>query len=423
LDNEAEICKAVVRARVRLILDEPYLAAAIAQFPIVDASDSSWCDTMATDGYRIYYNRSFAESLSASDVEFVLAHEVSHCVLGHIERRGERHPGLWNIAIDLATNLILGSCGLTVPKSALYDKKYADLTAEDIYAELKKDPGAAIKKLGLEGRFPDLETTDKNNGRDGKPPSSNDPSGGDGKSGSSGLRLFDQHIEMPPEGMSDQLARPVDSELREMRRDLLKPITDHLKSQGTLPGCWDETVKMAGEEPFPWREVLSRFMTGLRHDDYRWFPPNKKHVWRGLYLPSIGTPAPHHVAVAVDTSGSMRTRELSSILGFLDSLRKAHNAELTVIQCDAWVQDDITYEPWDDPDFKCFKFHGRGGTDFRPVFQLLQKKASAGTRFDCLIFFTDGYGPFPTQPPEFPVMWIYYGNTLRPPFGEVLKIV
>jgi predicted metal-dependent peptidase len=423
LDNESEICKAVIRARVRLILDEPYLAAAISQFPIVDASDSPWCKTMATDGYRIYYNRSFAESLSASDAKFVLAHEVSHCVLGHIERRGGRHPELWNIAIDLATNLILSSCGLTVPESALYDKQYAKLTAEEIYSVLKTNPGSAIQMLGLEGRFPEFEKTSKKKENDGTAPSSKNKSERDDQSGAGGLRLFDQHIEIPPEGMSNQSARPVDSELREMRRDLIKPVTDHLKLRGTQPGHWGETVRMAGEEPFPWRELLSRFMTGMQHDDYRWFPPNKKHVWRGLYLPSIGAPAPHHVAVAVDTSGSMQTRELSSILGFLDSLRKAHNAALTVIQCDARIQDDITYEPWDEPNFKSFKFRGRGGTDFQPVFRLLQNKARAGTRFDCLIFFTDGYGLFPKQPPEFPVMWIFYGNTFQPPFGDVLKVV
>jgi len=413
LDETNEICKAVVRARVRLILDEPYLAAAIAQYPIVDASDTSWCDTMATDGYRIYYNRSFAESLSASDVKFVLAHEVCHCVLGHIDRKEDRHPGLWNIAIDLATNFMLGVFGLNVPKSALYDPQYADLTAEEIYTLLKKDPGGNIKRLGLEGRFPDLE----GKGKTGSDHSVSNEGGGDG-----GLKLFDHHLEAPPEGM-DGSNRPVDSELREMRRDLLKPITDHLKSRGTIPGCWGETVRMAGEESFPWREVLSRFMTGLRHDDYRWSPPNKKHIWRGLYLPSIGTPAPHHIAVAVDTSGSMSSHSLGSILSFLDSLRKAHNSSLSVIQCDANIQDDKTYEPWDDPDFENFKFYGRGGTDFQPVFKLLHKKAQAGMRFDCLIFFTDGYGPFPERPPEFPVLWVFYGNNFTPPFGEVLKVV
>ena len=37
----------------------------------------------------------------------VLAHEVLHNVLGHIERRRERNLVKWNIAIDHATNLLL----------------------------------------------------------------------------------------------------------------------------------------------------------------------------------------------------------------------------------------------------------------------------------------------------------------------------
>ena len=414
---DREIFKPVAKARIRLLLDEPYLAAAVAQFPIVDATESPWCDTMATDGFRIYYDRTFCESLSDSDAIFILAHEVFHCVLGHIERRGNRKPSLWNIAIDLATNYMLGAFGLKVPKSALHDKQYADMTAEEIYKKLAKDPDQAVRSLGLEHRFPDLLS-----GK-GKRGQSSAPGNGIREEGQSGGKaLIDQHLEIPPEGFAEQ-GRPVDSELREMRRDLLKPMTDHLKSRGTTPGCWGETVKASGVPPLPWQEILSRFMTGLRHDDYRWSPPNKKHVWRGLYLPSIGTPAPNHIAVAVDTSGSMGHHELGSILGYLDSLRRAHNSSLTLIQCDYILQETETFEPWDEPDFTTYKFRGRGGTAFEPVFEFLNEGIMEGARYDCLIYFTDGIAPFPDIAPEYPVLWVFYGNTFQPPFGVVLKVV
>ena len=417
MGSSSEIFQPVAKARIKLLLDEPYLAAAVAQFPIVDATDSPWCDTMATDGFRIYYDRTFCETLSDSDAKFILAHEVFHCVLGHIERRGDRNPSLWNIAIDLATNYMLGAFGLKVPKSALYDEQYADQTAEEIYKELVKDPDSAVHSLGLEQRFPDLLS-----GK-GKKGASSSPAAGKSGTGTDDRRiLIDQHLETPPEGFGEH-GRPVDSELREMRRDLLKPMTEHLKSRGVTPGCWAETVQAAGVAPLPWQEVLSRFMTGLRHDDYRWSPPNKKHVWRGLYLPSIGTPAPNHIAVAVDTSGSMGHQELGSILGYLDSLRRAHNSSLTLIQCDYVLQKTETFEAWDEPDFSSYKFRGRGGTAFEPVFKFLNEGIMEGTRYDCLIYFTDGIAPFPDISPEYPVLWVFYGNNFRPPFGEVLKIV
>lgn len=411
-------CQPVVKARIKLILDEPYLAAAVAQFPMVDATDDGWCDTMATDGYRIYYNRTFCESISASDVQFVLAHEICHCIFGHIERLGDRNRELWNVATDLATNFMLGEFGMPVPKNALISDKYKDQTAEDIYDSLRKESRKTLVELGL------IPAGGKASGKGSKRKMVvSTESSSTGNSGRSTLWRFDNHLTEKPPTVVSSSTIPVDSELRDLRRGLIKPIENKLKSFGKLPGWWDETVKMAGGEEIAWREVLSRFMTGISHDDYRWFPPNKKHIWRKIYLPSIGSPAPHNIVAAVDTSGSMGTQELSSVLFYLDSLRRSHNATLTVIECDTKIQRVRDYEAWDEANFSTFKFAGRGGTDFRPVFDLVQKNQSKGKRYDCLIFLTDAMGPFPIRPPDYPVMWIIYGRHFTPPFGEVLRVL
>jgi len=418
LSDRAAICQAVVKARIKLILDEPYLAAAVAQFPMVDATDDGWCETMATDGYRIYYNRGFCESISASDVKFVLAHEICHCIFGHIERLGDRDRELWNVATDLATNFMLGEFGLPVPKNALFSDEYKNHTAEDIYDSLRKKSRKTLIEIGIISEAGKGAAKGSKSGKAGSKEGST--SAGTGRPT---LWRFDGHLtEQPPTAVSSSTI-PVDSELRDLRRGLIKPIENKLKSRGKLPGWWDETVKMAGGEEIPWREVLSRFMTGISHDDYRWYPPNKKHIWRKIYLPSIGSPAPHNIVAAVDTSGSMGTRELSSVLFYLDSLRRSHNATLTLIECDSKIQRVRDFEAWDEANFTSFKFAGRGGTDFRPVFELVKKQQSQGKRFDCLIFLTDAMGPFPDRPPDYPVMWIIYGKSFTAPFGEVLRVL
>ena len=38
----------ILQARIRLMLQEPYLASAIARFPLINAAESDWCETMAT---------------------------------------------------------------------------------------------------------------------------------------------------------------------------------------------------------------------------------------------------------------------------------------------------------------------------------------------------------------------------------------
>jgi len=72
-----------------------------------------------------------------------------HCALGHQCRRGEREPGLWNVAADLAINPILIGNGFTLPAGALIDPVFANLSAEEICARLLRrstEGGAAPKQ-------------------------------------------------------------------------------------------------------------------------------------------------------------------------------------------------------------------------------------------------------------------------------------
>jgi predicted metal-dependent peptidase len=42
-----------------------------------------------------------------------------------------------------------------------------------------------------------------------------------------------------------------------------------------------------------------------------------------------------------------------------------------------------------------------------------------------LVFFTDGYGLFPPQEPDYPVLWVLTPNSIeieRVPFGRVTKL-
>lgn len=59
---------------------------------------------------------------------------------------------------------------------------------------------------------------------------------------------------------------------------------------------------------------------------------------------------------------------------------------ITVIECDAAVQQSYDYKGKMNPDVK-----GYGGTDFDPVFEFITK----GPKVDGCIYLTDGFGPTP----------------------------
>ncbi len=388
-------------ARLQLMLNEPFLAAAIARFPLMDATRTGWCDKMATDGYYIYVNVTFAESLSAEELEFVFAHEVLHCLLGHMDRRGSRDRERWNVAADLATNGLLVEAGMVMPGQGLYDRMYRGMTAEEIYEHLGSDSAPHHLRVAVET----------------------------GTAGGDLTGAWDRHVE-PNDVFGATLRQsdfPSQEERRRLRREM---VTEISRLPGTVPGLFASEVRAATEATIPWEQLLARFINGLRRSDYRMFPPSKKHVWRGIYLPALGKPGPEHLVVAVDTSGSMSDKLLGRILAEIDRLRSAGECTLTLVQCDAVIQQVERFEPYEQASWELggqpsYEFRGRGGTDLTPPFTWVEEEhRTRGMALDALIYLTDGFGPVNAADPPYPVLWCLPETGIRPAqFGAVLRIL
>ena len=377
----------IVRARLQIVLDHTFMASAIARLPI-EPMPSAIRALAATDGYHVFVDTERLPQESPSTIRFILLHEVMHVVLGHIDRRGERRPREWALAVDHAVNLLLEGCGFTPPEHAVCDRRFRSMTAEAIYDALLP------KGQSAEARAPETHTE--------------------------GLGHPEAHLDPADPRLAGASAHPMPApvERRRLRKNLLAPMKCKLAGIGA--GASSEEIEAAESEQVPWRELLAQFVTGLRQTDYRLFPFNKKHLWRGLYLPSVGEPGPEHIALAVDTSGSMDERALSLVLGELEQLRHAAPCRITLIQCDYEVQSVDAYGahdplPHHNP-ARSFRFTGRGGTRFEPVFDRIAHpdfQADHG-RPDALVFYTDGYGDFPDEAPDYPVLWLITKLKIHP---------
>lgn len=101
--------------------------------------------TAATDGRSLYYNPEYVNSFkNSAELLFVYCHELMHNSLLHFDRMGTRNPKMWNYATDYAINYIIRDIG-KMPTNILYDEKYAEMTAEQIYDILSKDKEARKK--------------------------------------------------------------------------------------------------------------------------------------------------------------------------------------------------------------------------------------------------------------------------------------
>jgi predicted metal-dependent peptidase len=377
------------------MLTQPYLASAVARLPLREVAPEL-CETMATDGYHIFVNASFVEKLAEEEIQFVLAHELLHCLLGHIDRRGDRGAWRWNAAVDFATNGLLVELGWTMPDAAegIYEKRFRGMTAEAIYDELPEGLG-----------FP--------------------PSFGG----------FDLHLSpSSPLSLSHGTGIPSADERRRLRLGLASALRSHLP--GNAAGFFEDEIRAAASSEVPWPQLLARFVGGLRRSDFRWMPFNRKHLWRGYYLPSVDVPGPEHLVVAVDTSGSMSCALLAQVACEIDALRSAGECRVTLVQSDVEVQKVESFDPWERLEIgrkgqagqasPAARFHGRGGTDLRAPFAWLAAEDRAGRLMpppDAMVVVTDGFGPMPEAPPPCPVLWLLAKHGVpEVPFGAVARL-
>lgn len=148
------------KAKVKMILKHPFFA--VLALHLQEREAGKELPTTATDGKSLFVNAEWAKKLDDDEKLFVLGHEVLHCALGHLWRRGTRDPQRWNMAADYAINLILQKSGLKAPKDCLLDAKYEDMSAEEIYDKMPKD---------MKGKKPLCVFLKGNGGGEGSPDS------------------------------------------------------------------------------------------------------------------------------------------------------------------------------------------------------------------------------------------------------------
>ena len=121
--TDAQVREKLVTARIALLLKAPFFGNLATRLKLVNADD--WCPTAATDGRTFYYNSEFINKMPSKQVEFLMGHEVLHCVYDHMGRRGERDARVWNIADDYCVNqdLLDQRIGEKIPVG-LFDTKY-----------------------------------------------------------------------------------------------------------------------------------------------------------------------------------------------------------------------------------------------------------------------------------------------------------
>ena len=120
--------------------------------------------------------------------------------------------------------------------------------------------------------------------------------------------------------------------------------------------------------------------------------------------------------IAIDTSGSVAGEIVQKFVQKTYNILKSTESFFTkinlhIIQCDTKIQEDIKITSQEDFDnyLKTMRIYGLGGTDFRPVFEHVDKLINEKefSNLKGLIYFTDGIGFFPKQRPKYEAAFVF----------------
>jgi predicted metal-dependent peptidase len=364
--------KKIEKARARMLLKHPFFATLTLSCPLeVDNN----IPTAATDMRKIIYNEQFIEDLKVDVVEFVIAHEVAHVMFKHGLRRNGRNPKMWNVACDYAINYILHESGFEIWDQCLFDKKYAGMSAEQIYDLLEKEYGG---KGGKEG------------GNDGLP--------SDG--------LGDDLTEGEP--LSPEERAVVDRQIEQR----IAQAASVARMAGKLSGGLERFVNEILNPAVPWQDLLREYMTRVVHDDESWSRRNRRFT--NVFLPSKHNVKMGEVVIIGDTSGSITNAELARIGSEAASLAESVKPEsIRLVWADTEVAGEQVFDTYDTivPEPK-----GGGGTDMRvPLAHVEQYDPQV------VILVTDGYTPWPEVEPNYPLI-VCCTTNVEVPIGQVVRI-
>jgi predicted metal-dependent peptidase len=400
----------IERARIDILLDQPYLASALLSIPVRGTSDGAIRKAVVTDGRRIVYRHDLVAELERPQIRLLIMHALMHILLRHPERGGDRDWERWTVACDISLELLFIDLGV---QRRLEDDdlgRFHDSSAETIYEMLQKSPRERTIAHEAPGDAM-LRPMGSSPGRAGSEVEAEDSQRCAFERASAGAEV------------------PSATELEGMKRGFRKGVRQSIRSRSGQGRAAASSEVWAGEqEQVCWRSVLGRFMREPFDREWSYAHPNRKHLWRGVYLPGPVPIEGGRFVVAIDTSGSMSDDELASILCEVDAIRRLCACALTVVQFDAAIHAVAEFPQGTEEDSvigstKIMRIFGRGGTDLRVPFDWAKKELEQGRRISALIVCTDGCGPLPAEPPrDLPVLFMLTPTHEAPDFGQQIAL-
>lgn len=350
---------------IHLLLDHPYFGYLAGKVRFVGDAFVETTALSVKGGLLIKYNEQWFDQLSEKHQKGTVIHELLHLALLHPFRREERQKKLWQMACDIAVSEFMDTAlihegvvtrfqvfqtlaiEMSVQKSAEY--YYRKLLAEEDRIELTYDNEAL--KIVLDNK-----------------------------------KTF---TSAPLE----------EGSVNDLQMQALIQSLAGLQSVSTMEGVIPSALGEITDTTYApykqnWRNMLKLFLSGQGRIRSK---KTYKRVSRRFdnvagNKRDVGVKA----LIAVDESGSVSNEQVAAFHQELLRINK-----ITGTDMEAVAFDTVCTEPMSLPQFiRGHKRQKQGGTDFRPVFELADKR-----RMPVVIIFTDGDGEAPDRVNQ-KVLWV-----------------
>lgn len=431
--------KIMIFARDQIMVSMRFLDRALFRMPMIPANTVA---TYGVDGQVMHFNTDYvlqAYKQEKNGPTRAFLHMILHCIFSHPFQYEKMNRECWDLACDIAVEKSILDLHLNEVQmdgdrrlEKIFQKLEADvpiLTAEKIYRFLMNHPEKAEEYLNQAFLF------ERDDHIQWIPKKETDPADRTGDTITTDTRTaqIGCHEADSGEEGEDQV-EDLDEALVGRSPDDWADVSQHAKldletfsrEMGFGAGSLLWNLKEAVREKYDYSEFLKKFAVlgeemHINDDEFDYI-----YYTYGLELYEnmpLVEPLEYRenkrireFVIAIDTSGSCQgatvekfLRKTYDILKNSESYFKRVN--IHIIQCDSKIQRDVKVTT--DEEFEAYmqdvQLSGFGGTDFRPVFEYVDRMIEHHEfqNLRGLIYFTDGQGTFPERMPDYETAFVF----------------
>lgn len=425
--SKVRMAKTLKKAVDKMVLKDPKFKGLAKYMANVSFFWTYEIETACAGHGFIFFNPDFYKSIPKQTRKTVIAHEVWHLILKHVERGEKFEPKYYNIAADHVINLSLEEQGFTFKGTKPYkDKKYTYMSTEQIYAKIftkkpkdrakikKSDTSVSPEKIGelvedaLENFAKDLKAqADELAKQKGQAP--------------------DEDDEDEDGNKKTKVPKTIDQQKKD--NDELVNRTCQ-KGSGNLGGSVGISLDLSRTrvviENASYMEIFEKYLIDPLSGGKRSFMrPNRRQsgLHRNLVLPGRTKRRGKdnrltHLVYALDVSGSINQHQAQQFHDSVRTIKEMLNPKkLTVMFFDTRVVHEQVFT--DMEAYKAIRVNAGGGTDLRDVYKKVGK-----IQPEALVIFTDLQVSIPLEP-SWDTIWLLPYYTSHVPsnlYGDVYLI-